>query len=269
MFNPTQKIYFIKVGGSLITDKQVANSVREHALQKIAFEVYRATQLGVKLVIGHGAGSFAHVPAHRYQTHKGILTEESFQGLAAVAHAAKQLNQIVMEALLLAGVNAVSISPLSTMGASNFELESIDTRSIEQVLQMDMIPVVYGDAILDKKRGCTIFSTERVLGYLAIDLQKRGYTAAQIIHCGRTNGVYDLSGNTIPLITQDNYKEYESMLTGSDGVDVTGGMLHKVNEALSLAKQGIPGLIIDGIEHGSLSDAISGKPVLGTAIAVE
>ena len=43
-------------------------------------------------------------------------------------------------------------------------------------------------------------------------------------------------------------------------------MLHKVEETLALAKQGISGLIIDGIEYGSLSQAVAGKSVLGTRV---
>jgi len=43
-------------------------------------------------------------------------------------------------------------------------------------------------------------------------------------------------------------------------------MIHKVEEALFLAKQGIPGLIIDGIENGTLSKAVKGEKVLGTRI---
>jgi isopentenyl phosphate kinase len=43
-------------------------------------------------------------------------------------------------------------------------------------------------------------------------------------------------------------------------------MIHKVEETLELAKQGIPGMIIDGIEQGSLAEAIMGKEVVGTKV---
>jgi isopentenyl phosphate kinase len=152
------------------------------------------------------------------------------------------------------------------MVARDHQLQSIYTDSLEKSLDLGLLPVVYGDQMLDMKAGCTVFSTEKVLGYLGLALQQKGYFVERIIHCGQTNGVYDADGVTIPEINSENFGHYRSVLTGSNGVDVTGGMLHKVSETLGLAEAGIPGLIIDGIEHGSLSEAIAGRPVLGTAI---
>jgi len=262
----SKPLVFIKIGGSLITDKSKPFSVRERALQVICEEVKKAQASGKQLVVGHGAGSFAHVPAKKYQTHKGILNEESYRGIAEVADVAAQLNRIVIKALLNAGVNAVSISPLSTMVAENHSLKSICTTSIEEALRLGLLPVLYGDQILDTEVGCTIFSTEMVLGYLALHLKEKGYVIERMIHCGQTDGVYDENGKTIEVITPNTIERYQATIGGSGGTDVTGGMEHKVNETLELAKQGIPGLIIDGIEHGTLSEAIEGKPVLGTRI---
>ena len=113
-----------------------------------------------------------------------------------------------------------------------------------------------------------IISTERALGYLGIYLLKQGFKVEKIIHCGQTNGVYDEDGKTIKLINSANFEHYKKALGGSGGVDVTGGMIHKVEESLKLAKKGIPGLIIDGVEHGTLSKAVKGEkgyrtPIIG------
>lgn len=261
-------IVFVKIGGSLITDKTKPFSLKERALAIICDEIKRASTLGKTLIVGHGAGSFAHVPAKKYQTHKGIINGESYRGIAEVADVAAQLNRIVVKALLEKGVNAVSISPLSTIVARNHELKSFCTDSIEELLRLGLLPVLYGDQILDREAGCTVYSTEKILGHLALIFKRKGYTVERIIHCGQTNGVYDATGNTIPLITPSRFQSIQSALGGSSGVDVTGGMIHKVEETLSLAKQGIPGLIIDGIEHGSLAKAVAGERVLGTRIEV-
>jgi isopentenyl phosphate kinase len=260
-------ITLIKIGGSLITDKNKPFSVNEQALTKIAQEMKRATELGKPLILGHGAGSFAHVPAKKYQTHKGVLGDESLQGIVEVTAAVHQLNRIVMEALYAANVRAVAVSPLTMMSAKNHQLHRLCIESVCQLLELGLLPVVYGDQILDVEVGCTVFSTEKVLGYLGLELQQQGFEIERIIHCGQTNGVYDLNGATIPEITTRNIAEFREALAGSGGVDVTGGMLHKVEETLALAQQGIPGLIIDGIEHGSLSQAIQNPAsVIGTQI---
>ncbi|KUK79635.1 MAG: hypothetical protein XD95_0238 [Microgenomates bacterium 39_7] len=259
-------ITLIKIGGSLITDKNKPFTVNYQALKIIAQEVKKASSTNKRLIVGHGAGSFAHVPAKKYQTHKGIKNESSYRGIAEVADVAAQLNRIVMKELLGQGVNAVSVSPLSSMVAKNHELSTIFTQSLELLLEHNLLPVVYGDQILDEEVGCTIFSTEKVLVHLALELKAKGYEIEQIIQCGQTSGVYDADGKTIPEINSSNFAQYKQALGGSGGVDVTGGMLHKVEETLELAKKGIPGLIIDGIVHGTLSDAIEGKQVVGTKI---
>jgi len=259
-------IILIKIGGSLITDKTKPYVIKQRALDIICKEIKLAQDCGKQLIVGHGAGSFAHFPAKKYQTHKGILNKESYKGIAEVADVAAQLNRIVVRKLIDTGVNAVAVSPLSTMVARNHILQSICTESLEEILKLDLLPVLYGDQIIDTEVGCTIFSTEKVLGYLALHLKEKGYQIERIIHCGQTNGVYDEDGDTIPLINSDNFEKYKKALTGSGGVDVTGGMIHKVEETLDLAKHGIPGLIIDGIENGSLSKAVNGEEVIGTKV---
>lgn len=261
-----KQIILIKIGGSLITDKQKPFTLKKEALEKICNEIHLAQKTGKLLILGHGGGSFPHFPAKKYKTHLGIQDTSSYRGIAEVADAAARLNRIVVQTLLKKGVNAISIAPSSIFVSKNFTKDSLCTESLVETLRLGLLPVVYGDVILDREKGCTIYSTERVLGYIGLALQKQGFTIEQIIHCGQTNGVYDDNGNTIPLINAKKMSSIKHCLGGSGGVDVTGGMIHKVEESLDLAKQGIPGFIIDGIDHGSLSQAIAGIKVLGTRI---
>ena len=262
-------IILVKIGGSLITDKTKAFSLKKEVLDCICREIKKAGETDKQLIIGHGAGSFAHFPAAKYQTHKGIINQESYQGIAIVADVACQLNRIVVKKLIDNGVNAVSLSPLAIMTAKNHQLKTICSESLEEALRLNLLPVVYGDVVLDTQVGCTVFSAEKVLGYIGLELKRKGYKIEKIIHCGQTNGVYDVHGKTIPLISNKNFSQFEQTIGGSGGVDVTGGMIHKVKETLNLAKEGIPGLIIDGIEKCSLSKAISGEKVEGTEVRWE
>lgn len=259
-------IVLIKIGGSLITDKTKAFSLKEKELEIICGEIKKASSLGKQLIIGHGAGSWAHFPATHYQTHKGIINDESYKGICEVADVACQLNRIVIKNLLVSGVNALTMSPIGLMTSDDRQLKSLCLKSVEEALRLNLLPVFYGDVILDTKIGCTIYSTETILGHVGLALKEKGYPVEQIIHCGQTNGVYNINGQTIPEISNSNFEEFKKGITGSSGVDVTGGMIHKVEETLELAKRGIPGLIIDGIYKGSLSKAISGEKVEGTKV---
>ena len=55
-------------------------------------------------------------------------------------------------------------------------------------------------------------------------------------------------------------------MKGSSGIDVTGGMLHKVKSLLELAKIGIESQVIDGKKPQTLKRALLGERNLGTII---
>jgi len=53
-------LIFLKLGGSLITNKDLPNTARQLVLNRIAGEISNALQHNkqIKLLIGHGSGSF-------------------------------------------------------------------------------------------------------------------------------------------------------------------------------------------------------------------
>jgi len=257
-------VILIKIGGSLITDKKREFWVRKGVLNRICREIGELVEGGHKIVLGHGSGSFGHVPAKKYKMHLGFVSKQSGWGLVKTAAAARELNGIVVEALIKAGVGAVAVSPLSMMTAKNGELKSINVKSVEEILKWDLLPVVYGDVILDSERGCTIFSTEKALRYLGLGLKKRGLVIGKVIHVGRARG-FLVKGKVIPEITTNVFGKLKGEVFETNGVDVTGGMMHKVEEALVLAKKGVESLIVGG-EKGNLTSAVLGNGFVGTRV---
>jgi isopentenyl phosphate kinase len=102
-------------------------------------------------------------------------------------------------------------------------------------------------------RGGTIISTEEIFTYLVDELQP-----AWLLLAGETDGVYDESGVTIPLITPGNFEQIKSALGGSRGTDVTGGMASKVRAMLDLtqAHPGLAILIFSGLTEGNITQAL-------------
>ena len=70
----------------------------------------------------------------------------------------------------------------------------------------------------------------------------------------------------IPIITIKNINKIESYLRSSSGIDVTGGMLHKVKMMLELTKFGIESEVINAKKPGILKNALLGDKDLGTII---
>jgi isopentenyl phosphate kinase len=55
-------------------------------------------------------------------------------------------------------------------------------------------------------------------------------------------------------------------VSGSRGVDVTGGMKRKVSELLEVAELGITSQVVSGVKAGELKAALLGNEELGTTI---
>jgi isopentenyl phosphate kinase len=89
-----------------------------------------------------------------------------------------------------------------------------------------------------------------------------------IVLLGEVDGVYDSQNNVISQITPDNFHKYQSALGGSGGVDVTGGMLTKVEDMLELAStEPYPTIrIINGNTQNIIRDGLLNVDVIGTMI---
>lgn len=261
-----EKLILIKLGGSLITDKNKPFTAREKVILKLGKEIKEAKKkFPGKIIIGHGSGSFGHTLAAKYQTQNGVVNKDSIEGLSLVADVAIQINRIVIKNFLKIGLPVFSLAPASFLTAKNQKLNEVFLFPFLELLKRGLIPVIYGDVILDLKRGCCIFSAEKILDIIANNLRKE-FNILRIIHCGDTHGVYNQTGETILVITQGSFKKFRRMIGGSAATDVTGGMLHKVQESLKTARFGISSLIISGKRSGNLKKAILGEKVKGTLI---
>ncbi len=252
---------FVKLGGSVITDKHREAAAHIDIIRRLAEEVAhaRAARPDLRLVIGHGSGSFGHFVGKRYQTHLGIPGGGGWEGYAQTGAAATRLNRIVTDVFLETGVPVVSLQPSASARCQNGELTSLAIEPVRVLLDAGLVPLVYGDVALDEARGFTIISTEVIFAHLA-----KHITPARIVLVGIVGGVYTADPLThpeaalIPEITPANIGEVARALGGSHGVDVTGGMWSKVREMYGLA-QAHPGLrvqIISGLEAGVLEKAL-------------
>lgn len=262
------ELILVKLGGSLITDKSKPFTERIDVIERLAKEIHEARkEAELRIIVGHGGGSYPHEPAKKYQTHKGMSGEESVKGLSLVQDAAARLNRIIVKTLIDAGENAISVNPSSCTIAEDSRITEWYTKPLEKYLEYRMLPVVYGDTGVDSKQGFCILSTEELFYYLS---KKLG--PCKIIMCGKTDGVFTADPNKnqdakhISEITPETYKDVEKFLTDSDGIDVTGGMLLKVKRAVELVRDGIETQIINGTKPDNLKKALLEHEVKGTII---
>jgi isopentenyl phosphate kinase len=258
--SPEWVLEFLKLGGSLITEKDRPHTPRLEVLDRLAGEIAEALSrnTNLRLILGHGSGSFGHVPARRFGTRAGVHSPEEWKGFIEVWREAIALNQLVMEALQRAGLSALAFSPLSSVTAEDGVLCSWNLEPIQAALQAGLLPVVYGDVVFDLHRGGTILSTEDLFAHLARKLQPQ-----RILLAGLERGVWlDFPVNSVLAaeITPENAGLMQLGLGGSAAPDVTGGMASKVQQSLALVQE-VDGLSIEifsGEPAGSILAAIGG-----------
>jgi isopentenyl phosphate kinase len=263
---------FLKLGGSLITDKRRPETARLDVLKRVAQELatVRRTQPALRLVIGHGSGSFGHYVGRQYGTRHGVQSAEQWYGFAATADAAARLNRIVTAELLVAGLPAWSIQPSVALRCVDGAVIEGPLATVQQALDHGLVPIIFGDVALDQVRGGTIASTEEIFAWLAPQLQPQ-----RIVLAGEVDGVYtadpsqDPTATRIARITPQSFAQVQGGLGASYGFDVTGGMAAKVAESLALVTRqpGLEILLCSGLVAGQVQAALlEAEPAIGTRI---
>ncbi len=250
----------LKLGGSLITEKTDARGLtRPVVIARLAAEIARAApRMPERIVLGHGSGSFGHVAAREHGIAGGLRSPAQLPGISLTQERAAALHREVLSALAAAGLAPFSIAPSSCAVFAGGKPAGMADEPLRLALQAGLLPVVYGDVVMDRKQGVAICSTERILEMLAARLPVR-----RVLWLGETDGVYGGDGRTIPALSNLEGLEFASPA----GTDVTGGMRHRVETALALARLGVRSVIFNGLTPGLLERALLGETVPGTEIS--
>ena len=251
----------VKLGGSLITDK------RRPGRARLAGEIAAAKNLAGRLIVGHGSGSFGHPAAARHEVHRGVREAAQLLGVARTQARAATLHRLVVEALLDAGAAPFSLAPSSYMTASAGRPVGLSIAPLLHALDRGLLPVTYGDVVLDRRQGATICSTETVFHALVKALRRRGFEVERVLWLGETEGVYDADGALVEEITGANLGRVLAATGAAAGTDVTGGMRHRLETTAALARAGVDSWILDGLVPGALARALAGGEVAGTRVA--
>ncbi len=273
-------LVFLKLGGSLITDKMQPYTPRLDKLAQVVFEIKSALtgNPGLKLILGHGSGSFGHY-AVKEQTSllnlppfspKGLGENKGtyWKGFSEVWFRASQLNRFVMEAVNKADINAISFPPSVLITAQDGTIKHWDLTALRSALNAGLVPVIYGDIVFDEVRGGVVLSTEKLLFHLAQQLPMKSVLLAGLEAAVWAD--FPARLQTVKKITRSSFNSIAGGIGASHGMDVTGGMRSKVEEMLGLVEL-IPNLsvqIFSGEEAGNVEKALSGEE-LGTLIAAD
>lgn len=263
-------LVFLKLGGALLTEKRVTETIRQGVLDRLAAEVAAWPGTGEgRLLVAHGSGSFGHMAARA----TGFLDRPGDRlALARVAASARRLNVAVVDALLAAGLPAVAVPGGLIATCRDGAVDTVRADVVAEVLAHGLVPVTYGDAAWDAARGGAIASTEPLLAALADALEP-----ARVVLATDVDGVYtgdpQAGGRSVArldAITSADRARVAAFLDGArEGVtDVTGGMASKVALMLDLVarRPDIEVRIVSGLREGAVAAALAGGEAAGGTV---
>jgi isopentenyl phosphate kinase len=258
----------LKIGGSVITDKNGELAARTQEIDRLAGEIQKASVKG--LIVVHGGGSFGHPSAQKYRIKDGLKEDSQKIGFSETHHVMTVLNGLVMDCLIWHGVPAVSVTPSSCIITENGRMKHFEDTSLRTLLEMGFIPVLYGDAVLDSKQGFAILSGDQLVSSLAVR-----FNADRIVVGVDVDGLYDADpkvekkARLFTHLTLEELKMLQNKLCKPTSRDVTGGMYGKVAELLPAVERGIPVTLVNASKPGNVYKVLEGKTVEGTVIRKE
>jgi isopentenyl phosphate kinase len=255
----------LKIGGSVITDKNGELAARTQEIDRLAEEIQKANIQN--LIIIHGGGSFGHPSARRYMIKDGFKDDSQKIGFSETHHVMTVLNGLLMDSLIWHNVPAVSVTPSSCLMTENGRITRFEDAPLKTLLRMGFTPVLYGDAVLDTKLGFTIVSGDQIVSVLAAR-----FNAERIIMGVDVDGLYDAdpkvekTAKMFRHLTLQELKRLQSKFGKPTACDVTGGMFGKMSELLPAIEQKISVTILNATKPNYVCKALQGETVEGTII---
>lgn len=243
----------VKLGGSAVTYKAGGPRVRRKAVARMAREL---APFRDALCLVHGGGSFGHPLAHAHGLHRGLEGPDALPGFAAVHRSMRDLNGRLLLALQEAGIPAVALPPYGLARVRGARLEALETAPFRQTLDAGLVPVTFGDAVLDPVQGSAICSGDDLMVHLA-----RALAPEVALFVADVDGIRGPDGRLV--------REFAGPLEGlpwtQAAADVTGGLRRKV-ECMGAIARVCRCLLVNGLVPGRLAAALEGRDVPATEV---
>ena len=255
----------VKLGGSVITLKKQPYTPNLSVIKRLSREIKQADRKS--LIIIHGGGSYGHPLAREYNIMEGIKDQRQLIGFSKTRQAMMVLNKMIVDSLIQQNVPTVSVQPSAFILTNQGRISEINISIIERMLRINLIPLLYGDAVLDETLGFSILSGDQIVSNLAIK-----FKVNQIIFCVDVDGLFNEdpkknpNANLIEEIKLDELKNSINSVGKARTTDVTGGMFGKIVELIPAVESGIKVKIINAKKVNRLYKALKNEKVKGTEI---
>ena len=265
-----KKIILLKLGGSLLTDKNKPFSIREEVVKSAVDQIIEANE---KLIIIHGGGSFGHPLAKKYSVSKGLdkSIPNQIYGVAETHQSMNKFNTYLINQFLEKKYPVLSIQTSSIFIKDSDIISTNSLDVIETALDLGIMPILYGDIILDKQGSFSIISGDQIILELCRNLTK--YYVSKVVFAMESDGLYILdeeNKNNCNLVTECYSNELDNLNLADLGqkIDVTGGIKGKLNFIKSICKSKIPVQLINGLIEGYIHKSLKNQIINCTNILI-
>ena len=239
----------IKLGGSIITNKENPLSARRKTIDNILKQIRKIKE---SKIIVHGGGSYGHYWSVKYNMHTKPA-KYNLKGISVVKNSMIQLNKIVLDAGVKNGLNPYCLPPTDFMSGNRSLKSKILT--INDIAKSGLTPITYGDALWYGQKKSYILSGDVIMTTIGKILKPR-----LSVFVLDVDGVY--SDTKSKKLIYDFKKEKPTI--SKNKMDVTGGMTRKITEAVKMSKSDLKVFFVNGNKPQRIIDAVSGKKFEGT-----
>lgn len=276
----TSDLYIIKLGGAAITDKTKDYTLRPEVLSRVFDEISFSDR---KVIIIHGAGSFAHNIASEYNLANGedptIPLDLQYKGVAITRRSLLNLHTAVLDAAMKANLNPFSF-PVSAIFVSNGsqDMHSKYLDGLDEALAKGFTPVLYGDISFDIETKFRVISGDRIIRVLVNHIKtiksmddQSDIGEINVVFGSNVDGLYDKDpknedAKLIEKISNSEISELIEIAGESAGTDVTGGMKGKLLEVKQISDLGAEVQIVNITKENRMYEVLTGQDTIRTLI---
>lgn len=259
------ELIILKLGGSLLTDKNEPFSIRNEILEQSVNEIVKSKK---KVIIVHGGGSFGHPVAKKYGISDGYNRdiENQIFGLAKTHEAMVKLNSIVINSFLEKNFPVIAIEPYSMFIKEPKGITFNGLGIIDSTLKMGVTPILFGDIVLDTEKIFSIISGDLIILELCKRIQK--FSISKVIFAFDMDGIFIEKNGNIEFLNEVKITQIDSLnLANLDKkIDVTGGIRSKLKVIKKIGELKIPVQILNGLNENLLFKGIMNENVKSTVI---
>ena len=255
-------MFIIKIGGSIITDKTKENCFKKDIVDNLAKQIKKSKK---EIILVHGAGSFGHILAKKYNLNQGYKNNKQIHGFSITHAMVQRLNSLVLNSLHKNGIPAVSLPPHNILKLRNHKFSSFNHGIFDDYLKIGITPVTFGDVVLDEKIGFSICS-----GDLLIQILSNFFKPEKAIFIIDEDGLYTSNpkiNKNAEFINSTTVEKLKKLtVTADKHDDVTGGMSGKIETIKSIANLGIDTVLLNGNKPNRLFKVLVGEETKSTTI---